>query len=1149
MSWKRLPAVLASVLAAANAFGAVVLPKPTYANSIIISLEHLPTDADELAYIKANFPFGLYAWPSVSVTHVDPDLAWTSDWSEDGADTGIEAFKTTVESYIAAAAAAGFKLHLVLCSGLARGRGIYLEAKTEDVRNAQWYDDNNIVEKAEHLASSADVSKYVFGTFSRYARKLRANLEAKSRAAYAFLKQQMIEHPGTLILVSGWGEAEMNDWRIKDEEAGRLISSLCDYSPFAVLEFRDWIQHAGEYDDSTGKYKGQGWAQGGTKYQGEAGLDAFNSDFGKDFSTWNLKYFNWQLTDGWDTGRIPLANYIQGGMMPGSEKPGFTDGGFDPPRTKNPGGKFWDLWNLFRETLVHHLVQDAARWAADAGIPADRWYSHQIPADYLFGTQPSGGRLDRYDTSASPLWTAGIAPLGSTGASIYDAMNGEGLIFRTTDHVFPAISAMSGNWAIMEYDAETYPKEGSFEQSPVDEILAQYLRAYSYKPHLINFWRWQGESDHRIKGMHKEAALRAFIGRIRDKARSTDPGLVFAPPQVTGLSGSYGPAGAASLPAAASPELAGPSGLACAARLTLTGKIWPDAAWTWKEWGDFDRFEIYRGPKEKFAADKAHLIGETPDYVFEDQTIPYGSVFYYKVRAVNRAGVKSAPSAAVMVSATVTTGPLLALSRAALLFGASAAGGTTPAQTVVVTNAGAAGTTVNWTAVSDRAWLSVSPASGTGAGLLSIAVNAAGLAPGKYEGTVSVDDPQAANGPLIIAVVFKIKAAAKNAAPIGKISTPLNRAMVEGCIAVSGWALDDVAVNRVVVKRFPAASDTDGDIDDDGLVTLGEAALIRGARPDIEKKYAKKYPLADRAGWGYTLVTNLLPNNGNGVFKITAVAVDTGGKTKRLGTRRITVDNAGAVKPFGAIDAPAMGEKISGGAYVQTGWALTPQPDSIKTDGSDITVLVDGAAAGHPRYNLERSDIAELFPGYANSGGSDDYLGPGGEFILDTTALSNTTHTIVWNVKETGAGSVEYISVIGPYYFDVLNIGSSTARVSPAVAGGWPEAAALPEVFEPALRIKALEAAAAQIDELGRVDLFFAVPSGARLIGWGGEPDKPLPVGSTLDAGGRFRWLAGPGFLGRHVLHFAATDGFVRGPAVEIAVNIVPRGGVFIEGD
>jgi hypothetical protein len=113
------------------------------------------------------------------------------------------------------------------------------------------------------------------------------------------------------------------------------------------------------------------------------------------------------------------------------------------------------------------------------------------------------------------------------------------------------------------------------------------------------------------------------------------------------------------------------------------------------------------------------------------------------------------------------------------------------------------------------------------------------------------------------------------------------------------------------------------------------------------------YPQNYQGGWGYMLLTNFLPGGGNGVYTLSA----------------ITVDNANAVKPFGAIDTPAQGGSASGKSFVNQGWLLTPMPNKIPEDGTTIDVYVDGKKLGHPHYNYTRPDIAGYFPGYANSGG------------------------------------------------------------------------------------------------------------------------------------------------------------------------------------
>ena len=73
--------------------------------------------------------------------------------------------------------------------------------------------------------------------------------------------------------------------------------------------------------------------------------------------------------------------------------------------------------------------------------------------------------------------------------------------------------------------------------------------------------------------------------------------------------------------------------------------------------------------------------------------------------------------------------------------------------------------------------------------------------------------------------------------------------------------------------------------------------------------------------------------------------------------------------PFGPIDTPHQGGLAFGSDYVNWGWVLTPQPNSISTDGSTLNVYVAGLYLGHPSYNIERSDIAGLIwmpgPGFA----------------------------------------------------------------------------------------------------------------------------------------------------------------------------------------
>jgi hypothetical protein len=246
------------------------------------------------------------------------------------------------------------------------------------------------------------------------------------------------------------------------------------------------------------------------------------------------------------------------------------------------------------------------------------------------------------------------------------------------------------------------------------------------------------------------------------------------------------------------------------------------------------------------------------------------------------------------------------------------------------------------------------------------------------------------------------------AVPFGVIDTPSpGAANLTGSIAVTGWALDDDEVTGVRILRDPVAGEPAGP-----PIFLGNAVMVEGARPDVAAAYPS-YPHSTRAGWGYLLLSNMLPNGGTGTYTLYVYADDRNGHSTLLGTRTVSCANASATRPFGAIDTPGQGETVSGSAYVNFGWALTPQPKGIPFDGSTITVFVDGAPVGHPIYNNFRADIAALFPGRVNSNGAV------GAFYLDTTKLADGLHTIEWLVTD-NAGISEGI---GSRYFRVKNGG------------------------------------------------------------------------------------------------------------------------------
>jgi uncharacterized repeat protein (TIGR01451 family) len=445
----------------------------------------------------------------------------------------------------------------------------------------------------------------------------------------------------------------------------------------------------------------------------------------------------------------------------------------------------------------------------------------------------------------------------------------------------------------------------------------------------------------------------------------------------------------------------------------------------------------------------------------------------------------SASDATTINVITQAPTPVLSLSQKTLNFGVSGSVVTSP-QTIAVNFTNNAG--VAWTVSSNQPNIIISPTSGSGNGQFQV------RATDGANGTITVTAPGATASPQAVSVNVSTTSAG---VPYGSFDTPVNNtAGVAGGVAVTGWALDNVQVASVGIYREPIGNEP---TQSNGLVFIGNATFVAGARPDVEAAYPKA-PLNYSAGWGYLLLTNFLPNNGgspgpgNGTYKLHAIAVNVQGEAADLGTRSITVDNAHASKPFGTIDTPGQGGTASGSSYVNFGWALTQNPYMIPTNGSTITAYLDGVPLGHPTYDNYRSDIATLFPGLANSNGAVGF------FYIDTTALANGVHTISWSVTDNAGRS----DGIGSRYFNVANTGGGNA----------------PGADEPidvaALAIAGIEAYSVSIVELERIELPVGANNGYLLVN---GDRRPLPTGSTL-RGGRFYWQPGPGFLGDYDLLF-----------------------------
>ena len=560
----------------------------------------------------------------------------------------------------------------------------------------------------------------------------------------------------------------------------------------------------------------------------------------------------------------------------------------------------------------------------------------------------------------------------------------------------------------------------------------------------------------------------------------------------------------------------------------------------------------------------------------------------YKIKITDTAN----PSVFGESGAFSITRASMAVNKTQLTFGAVVNGVSTGPQGFAVTNSGSG--TLNWSITDDASWLFGSPTSGTNNGLITVTVVPAGLTAGTYTGTFTVSDPLAAGSPQYVQVTLHVYHPHHVSAPRGYFDTPIQGSRVSSSVPFTGWALDDLGVQGVKLYREVGRS----------LVYIGDAVLVEGARPDVELAFPG-YPLNDRAGWGYMMLTNFLPG-GNGTFTIHAVATDLEGHQANLGSKTIIVDNVHAVKPFGAIDTPAQGGTASGPGFINWGWVLTPPPNHIPTNGSTIYVYVDGINLGHPTYNLYRSDIAALFPNYANSNGASGY------FYLNTTAYANGVHTISWAAID-NAGNVDGL---GSRYFTIQNLGGSTEQgevkitnykiqitnklqnTSYKLQTEWrpsgkfltPSAKSLLTRNTNTIFTNSLEPLSLQRgynpekepetffpDENGRYNV--EIKESDRLVIYLGDLDtnngnvgggsrttptsknilsfpgkhyegclvnggelKPLPIGSTLDRWrGIFYWQLGPGFSGDYALVFLIEDREGNITGKNIMIRVVPK--------
>ncbi|NIM15359.1 MAG: hypothetical protein GTO45_25565 [Candidatus Aminicenantes bacterium] len=373
--------------------------------------------------------------------------------------------------------------------------------------------------------------------------------------------------------------------------------------------------------------------------------------------------------------------------------------------------------------------------------------------------------------------------------------------------------------------------------------------------------------------------------------------------------------------------------------------------------------------------------------------------------------------------------------------------------------------------------------------------------------------------------------------PFGTFETPDDGIAVNGSVAFTGWALDDIGVESVKIYRKDGTT----------LVDVGDACFIDGARPDVWQVYPD-FPNSFRAGWGYLYVTNCLAD---GTYEFHAKAKDVEGNEVTLGTKSITILNAMAVKPFGDIVTPQPCSTVSGSNYKIEGWVATQPPKIV----NKVEVFVDSVNLGE----------AALTPGGTPAPPCPipDYRSF--DYDLNTVGYSNGLHTLYCKATDSDGKSNDF----GHRYFSIHNIGSinSISQMAASTPAYRPisdiekvpvdsvklfivKGDSRKNVMPRGIRPDRTGHIYIQIEEMERIEVQLnAAPGTSKYTGYHviGNYLMPLPVGSTLDKErGIFYWLPGPGFMGSYQMVFIEEKPNKEMTKKFVNVKIVPK---FMKGE
>ena len=229
------------------------------------------------------------------------------------------------------------------------------------------------------------------------------------------------------------------------------------------------------------------------------------------------------------------------------------------------------------------------------------------------------------------------------------------------------------------------------------------------------------------------------------------------------------------------------------------------------------------------------------------------------------------------------------------------------------------------------------------------------------------------------------------AIPFGSFDTPVTSGTpLAGSLPSAGWALDDIGIDRVEIWRDRAPGKARAaPVAANGKIFIADALFVTGARPDVEGAFGD-HPF-HRAPDGGTCCCP-------GACATRAMARSR--STHSPTTWRATWSSWARSQSSSATPrrrgrsehrcAGVRGTMSGNGVQLRLGVDAERHADRAPSPTATCTYRsIPVPSAGEPTVTC-RTDIQGAFPGFSNGGNS------GGNYLVDTTTMTNGTHQIGW---------------------------------------------------------------------------------------------------------------------------------------------------------